>query len=72
MENVLAAALGLDVSEAEAANMIELLDEDGDAHINYQEWRRFVVLLPGGWRLLSRHKLAGKGQRKAALCREAL
>lgn len=32
--------------------MVALLDRDGDSRISYEEFRRFVVLLPGGGGLL--------------------
>lgn len=40
--------LGLSVAPQEVDRMIQLLDRDGDRRICYQEFRRFVVLLPGG------------------------
>ncbi|GAB4821098.1 hypothetical protein N2152v2_008144 [Parachlorella kessleri] len=40
-------ALGLAVNEKEVGRMIGLLDTDGDSKINYQEFRRFAILLPG-------------------------
>ncbi|EFN55456.1 hypothetical protein CHLNCDRAFT_133793 [Chlorella variabilis] len=42
-----ATALGLSVAPAEAERMVAMLDSNKDGRINYAEFRRFVVLLPG-------------------------
>lgn len=39
-------ALGLQATAAEAAAMVRLLDRDSDGRIDYDEFRRFVVMLP--------------------------
>lgn len=42
----LPAALGLQVTPSEADAMVRLLDRDGDGRIDYDEFQRFVVMLP--------------------------
>jgi Ca2+-binding EF-hand superfamily protein len=42
-----AAALGLSVASEEAEHMVDMLDSDHNGNIDYREFRRFVVLLPG-------------------------
>lgn len=41
-----AAALGLSMSEGDAEHMVALLDGDGDGRLSFQEFQRYVVLLP--------------------------
>ncbi|KAL4444943.1 hypothetical protein ABPG77_003993 [Micractinium sp. CCAP 211/92] len=41
-----AAALGLAVAEGDAEHMVALLDSDGDGMLSFQEFQRYMVLLP--------------------------
>lgn len=39
-------ALGLAVTPSDAGAMVRLLDRDGDGRIDYDEFRRFIIMLP--------------------------
>lgn len=40
------ARLGVPVTEATAAQMVELIDTDQSSDVSYEEFRRFALLLP--------------------------